>query len=1196
MDDLEETFQALVIGIAVASVLLQTCRYRNAIDIFTECLVLLKRLKTENLNGFYALVFHRLFYLYCLVGDTNDAIHNGEKAIHIYHEMGDSKSAAELLVKFGDQYQLAGELVEAKERYDTALRLYHREVYERKLPNMPNIEKREHLNKMLLMATKADSKAMEGKILHQLGELALSVFDYPKAKDYFERELGIWIETGNKEGQGETLRRIGSLHWDIVEYEQAKSYYKEAVVILEEVDKIKELGEAWTDLGKVCEIRREFREAKIWQHKALEISVKTGNKYEEILNYRFLADIHTSLGECEAAKKCYGKALAISKEVRVKKGEAFTYDGLRTFYRRLNDYAMAEKYGKKALEIYTDIGDIRLEGIEKCELGDLYLFLGKYEEAVKCHERSLFIKKQIGDRRGEGQLYGNLGVVCQSMGDYSKAKQCHEQALAINRETNHLVGQGVDYGNLGTVYRHFGDYARAHEYHKKALEIMMRSDHQEAIPAEYYHLGICCQNLGEYGKAKTLWEKGLKIAREVGERSMEASILSGLAHMESIIGESEKAKALYNDALQINKEVGNIVQEAVTIGNLGTVFQLDGDISTAIKCLESSLDAMKQIGSKGGEGGALGKLGALYASLGKYDKAKTLYKQALKIARETGDKRLEMTMDNSLGNCYVYQNDLKEALVCFRKALSCCEMMGDLKGISTCYSNIGSVYAVTGDLPNVLTYLKKSIKALEKIQASIGESEYYKIGFVDQHDGPYQSMIAVLLKLGNVDLALSVAELVRARSLAELMAKQYSTAPLPEFDSSHLTHFQNVVHKSENTGLLFCFLQEFLFCWILKANRNTMISKNETEGFAENFRPQGVSIQDWLETLANQCCRHFSLLPGEQCEDRSLFLCDENIEVRSPSEVKESEEKPKAEQSPKACPVEKQMKGGQSEQPTLTLLHKIIIAPVADLLGGSELIVVPDRSLYRVPFAALMDESGKYLSEKFRIRLTPSLTTLKLIQDCPADYHSDTGVLIVGDPDVGTVVHQGKQIRFDPLPFARQEAEMIGRLLNVHPVTGKEATKQKVLQKVHSVGLIHFAAHGDVDRGNIALAPSNPEKDDFLLTMSDISNVQLRAKLVVLSCCHSGRGQIKAEGVVGIARAFLGSGARSVLVSLWAVDDETTMQFMKQFYIQLVRGKSASKSLHETMKWMRGNPKYCEVRKWAPFMLIGDDVSFKFAK
>lgn len=116
--------------------------------------------------------------------------------------------------------------------------------------------------------------------------------------------------------------------------------------------------------------------------------------------------------------------------------------------------------------------------------------------------------------------------------------------------------------------------------------------------------------------------------------------------------------------------------------------------------------------------------------------------------------------------------------------------------------------------------------------------------------------------------------------------------------------------------------------------------------------------------------------------------------------------------------------------------------------------------------------------------------------------------------------------------------------------------------------------------------------------MSDVSKVQLRAKLVVLSCCHSGRGEIKAEGVVGIARAFLGSGARSVLASLWAVDDKATLQFMKQFYDHLVRGKSASESLHETMNWMRSTERrrYSQVCQWAPFVLIGDDVALTFGK
>ena len=118
-----------------------------------------------------------------------------------------------------------------------------------------------------------------------------------------------------------------------------------------------------------------------------------------------------------------------------------------------------------------------------------------------------------------------------------------------------------------------------------------------------------------------------------------------------------------------------------------------------------------------------------------------------------------------------------------------------------------------------------------------------------------------------------------------------------------------------------------------------------------------------------------------------------------------------------------------------------------------------------------------------------------------------------------------------------------------------------------------------------------PKEEDFLLTRADVLNTKLRAKLVVLSCCNSGRGEIKSEGVVGIARAFLRAGARSVIASLWSIDDKATLAFMKVFYEHLAAGQSASTSLHQAMKWMRKSELFKAVKHWAPFMLIGDDVT-----
>ena len=145
---------------------------------------------------------------------------------------------------------------------------------------------------------------------------------------------------------------------------------------------------------------------------------------------------------------------------------------------------------------------------------------------------------------------------------------------------------------------------------------------------------------------------------------------------------------------------------------------------------------------------------------------------------------------------------------------------------------------------------------------------------------------------------------------------------------------------------------------------------------------------------------------------------------------------------------------------------------------------------------------------------------------------------------------------------------------------------------------MHFAAHGNAERGEISLSPirtsnSIPQEKDYLLMMSDISQIQLRAKLVVLSCCHSGREMIRKEGIIGIARAFLGSGARSVLVASWAIEDTATEQLMSRFYEHLAGGESASESLHQAMKWMRSND-FAKPSQWAPFMLVGDNVTFDF--
>ena len=139
---------------------------------------------------------------------------------------------------------------------------------------------------------------------------------------------------------------------------------------------------------------------------------------------------------------------------------------------------------------------------------------------------------------------------------------------------------------------------------------------------------------------------------------------------------------------------------------------------------------------------------------------------------------------------------------------------------------------------------------------------------------------------------------------------------------------------------------------------------------------------------------------------------------------------------------------------SLRLLYHSIFGSIEDVLDGDEVLIVPDGPLWLAPFAAFADNAGRYLSEFIRIRLIPSLTSLKLLKDCSGCYHSTTGALLVGDPCLEKVTNIFGEPILPQLPHSVEEVEMIGEILNTRPLTGREATKEEVLKRITSVALV----------------------------------------------------------------------------------------------------------------------------------------------
>ena len=457
-------------------------------------------------------------------------------------------------------------------------------------------------------------------------------------------------------------------------------------------------------------------------------------------------------------------------------------------------------------------------------------------------------------------------------------------------------------------------------------------------------------------------------------------------------------------------------------------------------------------------------------------------------------------------------------------------------------------------------------------RALLQSEDDWKISFRNSWHGAYTALWRTLVRLQRTDEALCVAEQGRAQALEDLIKFR--------LNSKFLTigsREDNVTIASLSSGIftqtLFLALESTkIHFWVLNKESKVQYRSKEIEG---------EDVVKFLECVRRGVFKENSIDGRVTCENRSL---EELRKERSPS--KES--------------VEERGKPLARNSNSLRCFHDCTIAPIADLLEGDELIIVPEGPLCLAPYAAFLDEKSKYLSESIKIRILPSLTTLRLIRNFPQDYHRSSGVLLVGDPCVKEITNEQGEVILSPLPYAREEVNAIGEMLGVVPLTGNKATKEEVLKRIGSVALVHIAAHGNMETGEIALAPNParmskvPGEKDFMLKIADVRAAKLRARLVVLSCCHSAQGEVTAEGVVGIARAFLGAGARSVLVSLWAIDDETTMEFMKAFYKDLSLGCSASVAVQRAMKCLRESEKFGAVEHWAPFVLIGDDVTIEF--
>ena len=298
-------------------------------------------------------------------------------------------------------------------------------------------------------------------------------------------------------------------------------------------------------------------------------------------------------------------------------------------------------------------------------------------------------------------------------------------------------------------------------------------------------------------------------------------------------------------------------------------------------------------------------------------------------------------------------------------------------------------------------------------------------------------------------------------------------------------------------------------------------------------------------------------------------------------------------------------------------LYDILVGPFAEELSEpiDTLIIVPDGSLTFLPFDTLLSPTPgreRHLLERYRIFSVPSATVLRELTR-PSTGRGSAGTLAVAGPGAGTgaassrlspLANQARRIYDEQgldlkaLPHVASEARHVleiagppGQLLSGAGAT-EEAFRAMPLAQYR---VLHFATHGLLserapERSALVLLPGPSGEQDGYLQAREIAQLHLGAELVVLSACRSSRGRLLAgEGAEGLARAFLQAGARSVVASLWDVEDAPTEALMSSFYRHLAAGEAKADALRAA-KLERIGQDPSSVRHWAAFVLFGDGL------
>jgi len=799
-------------------------------------------------------------------------------------------------------------------------------------------------------------------------------------------------------------------------------------------------------------------------------------------------------------------------------------------------------------------------GYSRLRLGDTLSAMSHMQEA-------LVRSTELSYKRGIALAHREIAYIHFYLGDRQTALDGFRTAEELLPEESEFLERARVLNAIGFVYRDFGDLAAAERYHQKAEDTFRIANYPLGALTALLNRAEVYARTGETESARHAFELALSQAEELGDEFQMSLAYEGLGRVELNSQNFDKAIVVFKKALVLTDKSGtssNTISEL-----LGAAYELKGDLLAARRQYQSVFSINERMGNSLYLAKNFFDLARLDYRESKFDAAYERVRESIRLTEE-----LYASLDSaSLRRSYLGQSHHRFELMTLLTARSAI-LDRQQADVTKAFVHLekGRARSIAGQLRLA------GHSALAAADANLLSAERHLLASLSTKNDLRTSLR--LKGIETAELKILESEISKiAEELDDLRTKTYQRNPLysslrdpPEIEVARV---QNEI-LGENEVLIEFFLADAeSYVWFV-----------DTEKVEMYPLPRRESIETLTDRLTG-LLQTRSL--GGSLEEKNLSAqladAEYNIAARE--------------------------------------LSDMILGPVAERIKGKRLIVVPDGKLNYFPISALpMPGSGSddpiLLTNE--VIYQPSAQTYALLKKIGQERQGERAkdLLVFSDPVfnpaderlTGIEVAQASEepYRFrlvesfsslSRLPASKTEAETVSNAVGGSDMfMGFDASRERLLStNLADYKVVHLATHGFLD-------PERPELSSLILSrydntgkaidesirMHDIYSMKLNADLVVLSACQTGTGkEIKGEGVMGLNTAFLQSGARSVVSTLWQVEDNAANELMKEFYGRMVsEGMSPSAALRAAQIKLYNDPQFRSPFFWAAFTVHGD--------